>query len=516
MRFWVTQIKFGLFIRKNRNRSGSVSIQIIEKFGRKNKVLRTVGTSSDPAELQRLEALAKAEIKRIRGQKELFSEKEDNYAKNLVSSIGNHQIKLFGDGVVLGSIFEWIGYPEAEADPLFRQLVLCRIMHPCSKLKTAEYLYHYHGTDVKADFIYRFMDHLLENAAQKIEDITFRYCREKRKEDGLSIVFYDVTTLYFEAADEDGIRQTGFSKDGKHQHPQIKLGLLVSPKGFPLAFDIFEGRRFEGKTLIPVLDKVTTRFGIEKPIVVADAGLLSEKNIVALIEGGYRFVLAGRIKNENGEIKSAIHSLGVSEAKPGEIKKEGHRLIVSYSEKRAKKDRFNRERGLKRLEEKLGKGKLKKSSINNRGYNKYLKLEGKLKVTIDYEKFSLDQRWDGLKGYMTNTGLSPEEVIGSYSSLWRVEKAFRISKSDLKARPIFHRLEKRIRAHILICFAAYAVYVELERILEEKRAGFSAAKAIEMMKRMYQIEIVLPASKELARIPLKLDHLQNQLLKYFS
>src|SRR5690606_5509605 len=135
---------------------------------------------------------------------------------------------------------------------------------------------------------------------------------------------------------------------------------------------------------------------------------------------------------------------------------------VCKSEKRKRKDRHKREKGLKRLEKKVKTKKLTKEAINNRGYNKYLKLEGETKVTVDYEAFKADQVWDGLKGYITNTDLGIKEVIGSYSNLWRVEKAFRMSKSDLRFRPVYHRKENRIKAHLLICFAAYALYKELE------------------------------------------------------
>ena len=138
-------------------------------------------------------------------------------------------------------------------------------------------------------------------------------------------------------------------------------------------------------------------------------------------------------------------------------KSDGTILYVSYSDSRAKKDKSNRERGLKRLEKSLNAGRLTKSNINNRGYNKYLKLEGEISIKIDYSKFERDCKWDGLKGCITNTELTGQQVIDSYNNFWKIGKAFRISKTDLKIRPIYHRLRERIEAHICISFVSYVL-----------------------------------------------------------
>jgi transposase len=158
------------------------------------------------------------------------------------------------------------------------------------------------------------------------------------------------------------------------------------------------------------------------------------------------------------------------------------RLIISYSDKRASKDKYNRERGLKRLEKQLKYGKLTKSYINNRGYNKYFKMDGDVKISIDREKFEKDAQWDGLNGYLTNSTLSKDEIIENYSHLWKIEKAFRVSKYDLKIKPIYHRLQRRIEAHITINFVAYKVYKKLERQLE-KKATISPENAIEIAEK---------------------------------
>ena len=172
------------------------------------------------------------------------------------------------------------------------------------------------------------------------------------------------------------------------------------------------------------------------------------------------------------------------------------KLIVSYSDKRAVKDVHNRERGLKRLEKQIRQGKLTKSSINNKGYNKYLKMTGDVRLEIDYEKYRDDARWDGLKGYYSNSKLPVNEIIENYNQLWQIEKEFRIAKTDLKIRPVYHRLPRRIEAHICLTFVAYKVYKELERQLKEIKATISANKAIEIASFIFSITSKLPKSNK--------------------
>ncbi len=202
----------------------------------------------------------------------------------------------------------------------------------------------------------------------------------------------------------------------------------------------------------------------------------------------------------------------VKEGKIKELKSKNGRLIVSYSKKRAQNDKKNREKGLKRLEKKVSSGKLSKEHINNRGYNKYLKLSSEVNISIDYEKYEADDVWDGLKGYVTNTGLSRNRVIENYSQLWQIEKAFRISKTDLRIRPIYHRFKNRIEAHICICFSAYTVYKELERLLKKNNIDQSPEKAINEIKEIRQLQYILPKSKQLKTRILQPTKKQSKLI----
>ena len=310
----------------------------------------------------------------------------------------------------------------------------------------------------------------------------------------LSVVFYDVTTLYFEASKEDDLRVAGFSKDGKHQNPQIVLGLLVSTGEYPIDYDIFEGNKYEGDTLLPVVDHFSEKYRTQHLTVVADSGLLSKKNIELLKDRNYKYILGARIKNEPESIKEQIMSIELKNKEYAEVQKEQQRLIISFKEQRARKDSHNRKRGLERLENRIKSGKLNKAHINNKGFNKYLKIEGKVDIMIDYKKFEEDAKWDGLKGFATNTDLRAKQVIEQYNELWTIEQTFRISKSDLKIRPIYHRLRRRIEAHICVSFAACKVYKELERQLKIKKSSLSPEKAIDIVKTIYQVSIQSPYS----------------------
>ena len=500
-----------MFIRKNRNRSGSISIQIVQKVNRKNKVLKTVGIAKSKREEELLVLLAKSEIARLQGMESLFIEHDDLVVESFVNSIANDHLQIVGSELILGKIYQVFNFPSGGSCNYFRNLVLCRLVYPGSKLKTIDYFRQHLNIDVSVHTIYRFLDELNSELKPEIEHLTFEHTRMLLK-GKIGIVFYDMTTLYFEASEGDDYRIPGFNKDGKHQQPQILIGLLVSNHGYPIGYQIFEGNTSETKTLIPVLEDFQEKFNIEKPVVVADAALLSQKNIDALRENQYEYILGGRIKNETEEIKTKIISLKVKEDKPKELKSKNGRLIISYSQKRAYNDKKNREKGLKRLEKRVASGKLNKDHINNRGYNKYLTLSGEIKIKIDYEKYNADNVWDGLKGYVTNTHLSRNEIIGNYSQLWQVEKAFRISKTDLRIRPIYHRIKDRIEAHICICFAAYAIYKELERLLKVNNINLSAEKAIEQIKEIRQLRYTLPKSRQVKTKILQPTEIQSQLL----
>lgn len=502
-----------MFVRKKKNKSGSVSVQIVDKTNG-YRVARTVGSSRNQGEIDLFVKKARDIIRTCGGkQGELFSfqTSEETAVRCFLGQLSNEQVRVIGPELILGTLFDRIGFGVLPEE-LFRHIVIARIAYPVSKLKTADYLYRYQGITIDINSIYRFLDRLNDKYKETVERLAFEYSRDTLKT--ISVVFYDMTTLYFEAEDEDDLRKIGFSKDGKFQHPQIMIGLFVGEQGYPIGYDIFEGNVFEGQTLLPALDRIQRKYGLGRPVVVADAALLSKDNLKQLAAEGYSFIIAARIKNEPDDIKQKIlaQTKQINDQQGFVIEKTDQtRLVVTYSEQRQKKDAYSRERGLVKLRQKIKSGKLTKEYINNRGYNKFLTLHGTVEISIDQDKVNKDCLWDGLKGYITNTDLSIDKIVQNYRQLWQIEKAFRISKTDLKIRPVYHYRRKRIEAHICIAFVAYAIYKELERLLDKYKSGFGPKRATELTHTMYALDYLSADSLNAERIILKMDAEQQKL-----
>jgi transposase len=504
-----------MFLRRKLNRSGSTSVQVIEKRGNRNVLVKTIGCSKDSNELKRLDAEGFIFIKEQNKQLSLnFGiTKEEQSARELLETAS---VRLVGPELILGKIFDSIGFGDF-GEPLFKEIVIARLVYPGSKLKTTEYLRQYKDINVGVDQVYRFLDRLNNLYKPFVEKVTYEYT--KRILGGIRVAFYDATTLYFEAEQEDDLRKIGYSKDGKFTCPQIVLGLLVGDDGYPISYHIFEGNTFEGHTLLAMIEKAKQLFDIKDPTIIADSALLSKDNIELLDALGYHYILGARIKNEPLAFQREIltKSSTLKDKQYCTLKKSAStRLIVEYSDKRARKDEHNRKRGISRLNDQIKSGKLSKKSINNRGYNKFLKLNGTLAVEIDIAKVDDDCRWDGLKGYVTNAPISDNEIIKNYRQLWKIERAFRISKTDLRIRPIYHRKRSRIEAHICVAFVAYTVFKELERILTLNKFTYSTQKAIELTKTIYEIKAFLPDLKKYVQAFSNLSDEQRILLRIFN
>lgn len=534
-----------MFVRKKPNKSGSVSVQVVAKTSsRRQKVIKSIGSSKDPKEIECLMAEGRDYINRHHEPLLPGIDEEEIGFERFLGQLNNSQIQVVGPELVFGRLYDRIGYDKISSE-MFRHMVICRLFNPGSKMKTVDYLERYLHVRYSLSKVYRFLDDLCYRPEEDEEEVAEKKgenvpganegrksdARQKKGQDYKTIVeqvsyehtkkvvggevtvcFYDMTTLYFEAAEEDELRKCGFSKDGKHSCPQIFLGLLVASGGNPIGYEIYEGSISEGKTIIPVVQALADRFGFGKPVVVADAGLLSKDNTEALVKDGYQYILGARPKNESEKVKESILALNLKYGDVAEVKrKDGSRLVVSCSEKRAAKDRHNREKGLARLQKRVRTGKLTKESINNRGYNKYLKLEGEVNVSIDLAKYEADAAWDGIKGYVTNTKLKADEVIDRYGDLWYIERAFRFNKFDLAVRPIYHRLRNRIEGHICICFTAYTILLELERILKAAKSEITVHRAQELTKTMYAISYVSPKSSLSQRVILGMSDEQQAL-----
>ncbi len=493
-----------MYIRKKINKSGSTSVVVVDKSCGSYKEITCIGVSKDQKEISDLVTKGKEWIRK----RELFLYPELDFdgagdkakadelrqTEQFLSQIDN--VLINGTQLILDRTFDGIGFNEVD-DSIFRHLVLSRLSFPASKLATTEYLKNYYDEDVELHKIYRYLDKLNSTRQEQVQDISVQHTM-KLFGGNIGVVFYDVTTLYFESDYEDELRKTGFSKEGRHSNPQIILGLLVSVDGYPLAYTIHEGNKYEGHTMLPVIEEFVNRYQLEDFIVVADSGLMNSSNIEELERLGYKYIIGARIKNSTKEITNWILSQPKIDKKMVEYTyTNGSRLLVGYTDDRAKKDAYNRKKGIKRLEKSYHRGQFTKSNLNRKGYNKFLEMKDSVKVTINYDKIDEDSRWDGLKGYLTNTTIPTEQVYAAYHNLWNVEKAFRIAKSKIEIRPMFHFTRSRIEAHICICFVALKVYKELERFLKIAKIGLSVDKVLNMAKTVTTLKIKLPLNGEI-------------------
>ena len=539
----------GLRVRKKKNASGSTSIHIVDRINRGYKVVESLGSANDSNKIEQLYNQALKRIDEI--EHNLFFATNINnkkeLLKRLLSEYTTQDFIPIGDELIFGRLFDEIGCNKVfknlqtvvirkidEKEFLFKSLVISRILYPGSKLELIYYLDYFKQQEISEDKIYRFLDTLYqEDIKNNIEECIFNHTK-KIMDDTITITFYDVTTLYFESESEDDLRRIGFSKEGKLARPQILLGLFTTLEGYPLSYEVYEGNKYEGHTLINILQKFQTKFHIKtKPIVVADRGMLSNANIAYLENNNYRYILAYKIKNISNELKEKIANLifiddGVIHTL--EIEKDilynnengdkqalpiKQKLILTYSSKRAKKDKKTREKALKKIEATLSKKNITKSDLKLSYYAKYLDIDEscKIKYKLNPNKVFQDERLDGIKGFATNDfTLNADDVIAHYQNQYDVEKAFRISKTDLRIRPIYHRLENRIKAHILISFVSYAIYKEFERRLKLKNIKFSFSQ--KLLRKIIEHFTALKIDDEL--LPINPSSIQKQILKIFE
>ena len=356
-----------------------------------------MGVANNEKDVQCLVNKAYLEIPKLRLQRvfDFGHSKNDAALLHSLRNVSSPAVKVIGPNLVLGNIFDSIGFNKIK-EPLFKKLTIARIVYQVSKLKTTKYLERHFDCKISIQSVYDFLDRLNKQYKTKTEQISYDYTKRILK--NITVVFYDMTTIYFEAKEEDDLRKIGFSKDGKFQKPQIMLGLLVGENGYPIGYDIFEGNTFEGKTMLPIIKRLQGKYGFSQPIVVADSGLLSDSNIKELKAGKYEFILGARIKNVSEKQKKEIikKSKNLKNGETVLINQDEDNLIVSFSNSRAKKDKYNREKGLKKLKIRISSGKLTKDQINNRGYNKFLKIQSapwvknQVEVEVDESKIEED------------------------------------------------------------------------------------------------------------------------------
>lgn len=452
-----------MFVRKIKSRN-STCFQIGKKESGRFVLIKHVGCTSFPEVIEVLKTKAYQELIKLqfKNQLSLFPQLKSKLKAKLVDW------KITGFHQVFGSVYDSIGFP----NNLLRDLVVARIVYPKSKLATVRYMNRYLGFSLNKNKVYRFMDSL---SKEKLTKTAFKFVLKRQKQAGLSLVFYDVTTLYFETNKEDLFRTPGFSKDHKLNTPQILVGLFVDSGGFPFDFDFFPGNTFEGRTFKITVRSLLQKYNFKHLSIVADAGMLSKDNLSFLASLNLGYIVGARLKNLPQDLTDKIlnHNFNHQDIYQTSLQ-DKKRLIIQFSSKRARKDKFNRDRLIKKLELRLKENRpvIRKS--------KYLLINKKLGKPkgIDQAQIKADARFDGLKGYLTNTVLPTKQIIKQYSNLWQVEKAFRMSKTDLKERPIYHYQFRRIKAHLLICFVSLLVMKEAEIKLAKKDVSLERAKEL--------------------------------------
>lgn len=479
-----------MFVRvKTTPNSPRQSVQIVasERIGDKVKqrIVRYVGIAMNDDELVRLKEVAEFikagleaeaapalfrpdELARmvIDGRKMAELNSDKPLRVNLKQLREENRV-VVGIHEIYGKLFDELGFDRAIGDParrvqsakVIKHLVMARIANPASKRQSVIDLERDFGIKLDLTAVYRTLDYVDDECVELIQRKAWNAVTGLFGEK-IDIVFYDCTTLYFDTVEEDELRAKGYSKDLKFNQSQVLLAMMVTKEGLPLGYRLYNGATFEGDTLKHALAHLQSMVEVDRIVFVADSGLLSKSNL-ELLEGSQKhYIVAARLKNQPESIKKDIldkesyqqkEQLLVKEiALPGE-----RRLLVNYSEKRARKDAHDRQTTLAKLQKKIKASKSPESFISNFGYRKYLKIEKKQQVTIDEEKLKLAEQWDGLHGVITNINdMTTADVFEHYKGLWQIEESFRLTKHDLQVRPIYHWTPKHIQAHVAICFMA--------------------------------------------------------------
>jgi transposase len=500
-----------MFIRvKSTSKSPRKSVQIVEskRIGSKvrQRIVKHIGVAFDDEELEELKSLANSikikleaneqlplytisELERLSknsNKSDKNNNKQENpnrrdYDVNLLDLIEEDRI-VKGIHDIYGKLYDEMGFNKIISNPtrnassnkVLKELVLSRIANPDSKRGSVLNLEENFGVKLNLTSVYRMMDKITDKEILKLNKVVYTQTKSLFK-DKIDVVYFDATTLYFESFKEDEFKRNGYSKDGKFNQPQVVLALLVTKQGLPIGYKAFSGDTFDGHTLLPALQEVKENYEIDNVVFVADSGMFNKTNLSEFdnIEN-ITYIVGARIKNMNKSIKNKILNLKNYKQLNDEIKiatfeYQGKKLIVTHSLKRAKKDKFEREKAIDKLKTNLEKSKSVKSQLSNNGYKKYIQLEQSdesscnIPIELNKDKMLEDEQWDGLKGIITNnTTLSDEELIHQYSNLWQVEESFRITKHDLKIRPIYHWKHQRVKAHLAISFMAYTLVRHLE------------------------------------------------------
>jgi len=477
-----------MFVRIKPKPNGKKSIQIVESYRRADqvsqKIVRHVGQAITDREVEEMTRLAQSMINEMETERQpnlpfldpLKVLKENPRKKESsdtvkIKNLREEQRIIDGIGDVFGKLYKdlkldkLIGgtHKDEQWNDILESCVLARMANPVSKRRSASLLEEDFGIKIPLEKIYRMMDHVADRESdikQRIAQTTLSLFQEQ-----VDVLFFDVTTLSFESIETDELRAFGFSKDCKFKEVQVVLALVTTTKGLPITYKLFPGNTYEGGTLVEMVKDLQTQYAVNNILLVADRAMFNEENLSFMDSLGIQYIVAAKLKTLPKSLKSDILHADYNEEVVGdelhwlkEFEHKSRRLVVGYSAKRAKKDAADRQRLVDRLMKKVKGDKIKvKDLIPNYGSKKYITVENS-SASINQEKIKADAQWDGFHGVITNaTDKTSSELLSRYRELWQIEEAFRISKHDLKMRPIFHWTENRIKAHIAICFLAFTL-----------------------------------------------------------
>jgi transposase len=431
-----------------------VSIQVYRIVNRRRVIVKHVGTARSDEEKVEFLLIANEYIRNLTGQLSLFDVGrgegllpiDQKEFLGVYHTLYYDTISFLLNDMVLSGL----------GQGLLLDLVIIRIFEPASKLRSIELLDSYFGVKHRRQGYYDSAPKWLV-MKDLVEAVVLDFAK-RNYGFGFDILYYDVTTLYFESFKEDGFRTNGFSKDNKSQQPQILVALLVSKEGFPIAYDTFSGNTFEGHTILPVIMRFIAKNGVRSFVVVADAAMISSKNVELLRENGINYIVGARMANLPGKLLEQIDKgLPREDGKTIRLATNYGDLICSYSSKRYSKDKHEMDKQVQKAKELIdnpSKGKRLK----------FTKANGE-KPTLNQQLIDKTIKLLGIKGYYTNIDrdtVSEKLIIDRYHELYKIEQAFRISKHDLQTRPVYHFKEDPIKLHLLICFMALAVSKHIE------------------------------------------------------
>lgn len=473
-------------IRVVKTASGAKAVQVIRYANYSRRVLRHIGSAHTEQELKELMVLAQEWIKAYGNQLSIFPDEDPNKLLHLnhCTFIG---VKYHYFYSFINNLFDAIGLDTLPV--LLKDLAIIRIFEPASKLRSLELLERYFDVTHSRKTYYQIAPQY-EALKQLAEGNVVRFAQQ-HYHFNFDIVFYDVTTLYFETFEEDELRKNGFSKDNKSQQPQILIALVVSKEGLPIAYEVFSGNTFEGHTFLPVIKNFIDKNGIETLTVVADAAMISTENVKQLQENGLHYIVGARLGNLPTKVIDQIDkSMDRQDGKSIRIKTDNGYLICSYCAVRYRKDLYEMNKQIEKAKQVIEKPSKNKKLKFTQTHNQRIELNEAL---IEKTKKLL-----GIKGYYTN--LKEDEagnsiIIERYHQLYKIEQAFRIAKSDLQTRPVFHFKEQPIKLHVLICYIALVATKHIEL-----STGSSIRKFLDLTKKVVDGQLLNHATGKIVNI----------------